>query len=1049
MDTYNQAQNQSIQNFNLMKNAIQPQQPGMIETYIKSGVSLRKFKESGKLGFLGAAGNFLGGVVQDIANIPSNLIGGTIDIAQGNTWQGLGRLGQGGLDLATTIFTGGTGKVATKGIQKSVLGAALGGIEGAALKKAGSQILTKEVGKATLGGAGIGAAYGIVGGLRDLDKVPENQRTDFLMGQALTGGGIGGLTGGLIRYGAVRNSINDFNRIEQNVLKDIATKNYDELVSMPLDKQGRYTIDLVDEDLKKASLQAVAGKKQGWIMSMLKPVKGLGANMENAFVDWVNTRSSTGAYALLRFKEFRNYVDNGIQGILDFEKDASKFPGVKQYFDNMYNTLVKAGILKQGQYFDEVNYLPFLFDNTNEEIAAAFEKKRRLSRKPSFTFERVIQGYNEGVELGLKPKFNNIAELVQWYDKTARKAIADTNFFRTLLQNKWVMPSTSAPKEWVTLGEGFPQFQSKVKGTDVIQTTYKAPPEFAEIINNYLAAKDKGVLAGIGKFYDGVKQRLLTAGIPFTGINFHGFSTLMRYTFGSGKNPFTSVAQGLYFMINPNAALRRIEKSLEDIPDAISSGLVISEKAPKLTLYTKKQLEKEFEQELKQMGYGDTRIKVAKLWNLYKEIVEDPLMEKVIPAYKMETWRNTYNTYKAYMPDKVAKQRAAEFTNNLLGGLNYDAMGRSNEMRNILKFFLLAPDWFETNATIAKRIGQSFLDKDKNYRAYRRLSVNVLGSYIFFNAINKAMSGKYMWENEPGQKFSIDTGTKDEQGNTRYIQAYGTGVDFLRLPVDIVDGLVNDDTAVISRLARNRLSPLGSTLVSFFSNSDYAGRPIFGTDKFGNPLSAEQVGFGISSLIGQAIGIPTILGEPVRNLAEGAITGKSVPLERTLVEAVDLPVRYKAQVSDITKLSKQRTEDRRALEDAITNGDLVTAQNLSKNFTQREIDSIVSNLTSKDINSQLTTREKLFNRLSEGQKIELARTNPEFGAMYQKISALEAQKETNPLNRFKDILQGKPAVKAAKPKRPRRLRARKVSAKVRKARIKKIKTPTIKKLQNI
>jgi hypothetical protein len=248
---------------------------------------------------------------------------------------------------------------------------------------------------------------------------------------------------------------------------------------------------------------------------------------------------------------------------------------------------------------------------------------------------------------------------------------------------------------------------------------------------------------------------------------------------------------------------------------------------------------------------------------------------------------------------------------------------------------------------------------------------------------------------------------------------------------------------------RNRLSPLGSTLVSFFSNSDYAGRPIFGTDKFGNPLTGEQQLFGLSSLIGQAVGVPTILGEPIRNLAEGAVTGKSQPLEKTLVEAVDLPVRYKAQVSDITKLSKQRTQDRRALEDAITNGDLVTAQSLSKNFTQREINTLVSNLTSKDINNQLTTREKLFNRLSEGQKIELARTNPEFGAMYQKISVLEAQQQTNPLNRFKDILQGKPAVKATKPKKPRKLKARKVSAKLKKTKVKKLKAVKVKKVQNI
>jgi len=1049
MDTKQQATQQSLQNLNRIQGALQPAQPGAIETYFKSGVSLPKFKESGKLGFLGAGGNFVRSIVQDIINIPSNVGGGLYQIGTGDVSGGLGRLGQGALDIATTFYTGGLGKGAIKGIQKVTLGGALKGLEGQALETAGKGLIRKEVAKGALGGAGIGAAYGITNTLQDLDKIPPQNQTDYLMKNIITGGALGGLTGGLIKLQAAKSAINDINKIETDVLKSIATKNYADLVSAPLDKQGRYVIDYVSEDLKEASLKAVAGKQQTWFGRALKPVKTLGGGMENAFQDWVNTRNATGVYSYLKFKEFRNYVDNGIQGILDFEKDATKFPGLKKYFDDMHSTLVKAGILKQGQYFDEVNYLPLLFDNTSAEIAQAFEKKRRLSTKPSFTFERVLQGYNEGIEMGLKPRFNNVAEIAQWYEKTARKAIADKNFFNTLISNSWVVPSRLAPKEWVELDAGFPRYQARSKD-GLVEDRYAAPPEFAEVINNYLGNRDKGFLAATGRFFDGVKQRLLTAGIPLTGINFHGFSTLMRYTFGSGKNTFTSIAQGLYFMINPNAALRRMEKSLEILPEAVKAGLVVSEKAPKLALYSKKQLTQEIEREFKDKGF--VRANAGRIWNWYKEIVEDPLMEKIIPAYKIETWRNTYNTYKTYMPDNLARKRAAEFTNNLLGGLNYDEMGRSAEVRNIMKFLLLAPDWFETNATILKRVGQSFWDRDKSFRAYRRFAVNFLGSYVFFNAINKAMSGKYMWENEPGQKFSVDTGTKDSQGNTRYIQIYGTGVDFLRLPVDVIDGLVNDDPGVISRLARNRLSPLGSTLVSFYSNTDYAGRPIYGTDKFGNPLTPTQTALGISSLAGQAIGIPTIFGEPTRNVAEYILTGKSVPLERSLVEAVDLPVRYKAQVSDITKLQRQRTEDRKSLEQAIINNDVVTAQSLSKKFTDREISTIVSNIKERNISQNLTTREKLFNRLSEQQKLELAQTNPEFRSMLQKITALQTKEETSPVNRFKDILTGKSAIKTKKPRKPRKVRARKLRVrKPRTARLKKVrvqrlttlKTPSI------
>ena len=652
--------------------------------------------------------------------------------------------------------------------------------------------------------------------------------------------------------------------------------------------------------------------------------------------------------------------------------------------------------------------------------------------------------YNEGISVGLTPKFNNIAELVGWYERTARKAIADRNFFTELVNNKWVVPSRKAPSDWVELGTGFPRFTSRTK-EGFLEDRYAAPPELAEVINSYLAQKDKGFLGSTARFFDGVKQRILTTGIPFTGINFHGISTSMRYIFGSGKNPITSIFQAINFLTNPGAARKNFAKSLELLPEAVKSGLVVSEKAPKLVLYTKEQLKKEFEAEFKDAGF--LKRNFGRAWEMYKSAVEDPLMENIIPAYKLETWKNTYNTYKTYMPDDMARKKAAEFTNNLLGGLNYDEMGRSPEVRNLMKFLLLAPDWFETNVTLGKRVVQSLWDKDKNYRAYRNFIVNFMSSYVFMNAINKTSSGHYMWENEPGQKFSIDTGTYDEQGNKRYIQIFGTGADFVRLPVDFIDGLYNDDTAVLSRLARNRLSPLGSTLVSLFSNTDYAGRPLFGTDKFGNPLSAQQQLLGATSLVGQAVGIPTIFGEPIRNIAESAVTGKPFSLEKTLVQAADLPVRYKAEVSDLTKIQRQRTSDRQRLENAILNNDMVTASSLSKNFTQREINNIVSNTLEKNVNKQLTTREKIFNRLSDQQKLELARTNPEFNAMYQKINQLKTEQESSPINKFKDTLTGKPAIKQVKAKKPRKVRARKVRAK--KPTIKKVRQLKVKKLSTI
>ena len=67
--------------------------------------------------------------------------------------------------------------------------------------------------------------------------------------------------------------------------------------------------------------------------------------------------------------------------------------------------------------------------------------------------------------------------------------------------------------------------------------------------------------------------------------------------------------------------------------------------------------------------------------------------------------------------------------------------------------------------------------------------------------------------------------------------------------------------------------------------------------------------------------------------------------------------------------------------------------------------------------------------------------------MYNKINTLKTQKESDPVNRFKDILTGKPAIKAKKPKKPRKIRARKVRAT--KPKIKKIRAVKVKPLTTI
>lgn len=596
-------------------------------------------------------------------------------------------------------------------------------------------------------------------------------------------------------------------------------------------------------------------------------------SIKKNFQDWVNKRRAVKVEGLLKQKEFQDLNNKGLEGIFEFQagNKTGRYADVKKYFDNKYNELQQKGV----DFNYRKDYLPQLWANTQEEIDKVFG--RSLGTKPSFTLDAIFKSYQEGIEAGLTPRFTKISDLTGWYESRANKAIADTEYFKTLLNDKLILTPSKAPRDWLALdADKFPKIRVRT-GEGDYTGIYKAPPELAKLINNYLRDPQFEQLNAVANFVSNAKNRMLSFGIPKTGLNFHGFNILSRSFLEGGPK---SALKTAYYMVRPNQAGKYIEANLSKAPDAIRHGLTLSTHEFKSSLEPATQ-----SGSTGLLGKIFSRIgnKVSPTWN---EWFEKPLFEKIIVAKKLQGYESLWQGYAKSMPEYQAKKEAAKAMNTFFGGINWEELGRSRDLQNMFRVIALTPDWLESNVRLGKNMVSAVLHpRSPVGGAYRKALTMFLGEYAFLNVINKANSGHWMYENDIGHTFELESGYTPD-GQKRYIRPFGTAIDFLRLPYDSLVGILQGDATPIARAIRNRLSTLIQPAASLIFNVNWKGQPVYGRDKYGQEMPVAQQLGGIASELGTFTGFPAFLREGI-----DYATGKQ-GAEQSLLQGFEFPVRY-------------------------------------------------------------------------------------------------------------------------------------------------------------
>jgi hypothetical protein len=488
------------------------------------------------------------------------------------------------------------------------------------------------------------------------------------------------------------------------------------------------------------------------------------------------------------------------------------------------------------------------------------------------SLQRTFDTYEQGMAAGLTPKFDKMSDILGFYETRANKAIADRQYFNYLREKGFIRPKGKGELDWKTLDpDHFPSTAVKGKDGVVKILPETAPPELHRVISNYLADPEP-IAEKWANRATFSKNLAMSTGVPWTGINAHGANIMARTILGNTKETGTA----LKYILHPNSGAKYIEENFQHIPAAVKAGLTISTEGHELGETLSKNL-------------VDTG--VNKVLGIHGKLFEDPLFQKIIPALKLKHWREmTEDLVKSGLTQEMASKRAATYTNDLYGGINWEAMGKNRDVQNWMRATILAPDWVKSNINLGKGLATGL-----NKKEYQKLAAGMVGAYISSDVVNYAQNGKHMWENPTGHALDIRLG-KSSDGTDRYLRPFGTAADFARLPYEVGASMLQGNLGAGADMLKNRASIPLRTLADVGLNKGTNQLPIFNKDAYGRKIPMlegnPKINRGQSQLGGLTREVAHLAAPPYAQALADYYLGKS-NAEQAIVQGGELaPLRY-------------------------------------------------------------------------------------------------------------------------------------------------------------
>lgn len=425
----------------------------------------------------------------------------------------------------------------------------------------------------------------------------------------------------------------------------------------------------------------------------------------------------------------------------------------------VFENLAKAGTESKVLPRLKMNYVPQIWDLNDAHTKSVFEKltEATVSGESTaftpFSLKSSLQSYEEGLKLGMKPKYTDIFKIMEEYSKSVVPVIEQSKMLSALKTLKSadgqplvMMLDTKKPEGWITAKH--PDLQG-----------YAYHPELDNSIKMLVDSYDPSVVMKSLQLLAGTTKRLNVS------MSYFHANSLFQAWLGSGGNPATvktaiDAAKKAYITGGPG----------DNIALGLRNGLKVD--AP---------LEDRVGQAMLQKVLGTVE-NVPVIGTAAKGVkaVDDHFnkftWEYLHTGMKLETFGRVFEAEKAKEIAKLAKnpayqirsdekiaQTVSSYVNSVFGGLDWRRMAESVQNPLFRKYAawaatkqgqagmqatLFAPDWTASTIQAWTRAIPGVAPEELRKLHQQYIGRSAVMTALISDAVNYAASGHHLWQNK-------------------------------------------------------------------------------------------------------------------------------------------------------------------------------------------------------------------------------------------------------------------------------------------------------------
>jgi len=603
----------------------------------------------------------------------------------------------------------------------------------------------------------------------------------------------------------------------------------------------------------------------------------------NIFSNWIGKRESSKTKATVEASKFTNIPGNPEDIIKSVEggkvnltpEQQTYSAELRKTYDNLFNEAKKEGV--DMNYLE--NYLTHIWDKPLNQVAQDYKTARQTF---GFGGERQLPTYEQGIKMGLKPKYTNPAQILEDYTRRLNETFANMELFKNLKNEGLIVGGSKVsgnPNFAPINAPGFPRAKFNIGEQGSVISNWYAPKDIANQINKIFTPQDYGTIGKIAKaganLSGKVQDITLSGGIPKTPVNAWTIAqTTKEVLSGRIKSPLTSIFRSLS------------EKSSNKFFQE-NAGQIVKMQENNVPMNTSFNVENLIDKGTAKNLFGDN---IGSAWN---KIVNEPTFKRFMPQLQINLFNDIEKSLlKKGVSSTDATKQAAQAVKNFYGLVDTSNMAKRDKLgQNIISSVFFAPRYRESmiNFWVNNLKGLKNPISPENI-TNTKFTIGAIISFVAMNAINKANTGNNMWENPSGKEDKMLIKTKDGYIGLPFLSSIAT---MPRLAARAVMHSIQGDFPEVTKDIKGTLSSAIRPVVDVFNNEDYFGGEIYDPDK---SSKWGDIGLYLAGQYNHPY-IREIMNTVARDLSPEVkkklgLTKDSVPAYQTFSKAMELPFRF-------------------------------------------------------------------------------------------------------------------------------------------------------------